>query len=332
MSTIIIAEAGVNHNGSVQKAKEMIDVAKDAGADYVKFQTFFAKNLVTSSAEKAEYQKKSTSASESQYEMIEKLELNKNDHFEIVEHCNRRDIQFLSTAFDHESIDFLSQLKIPFYKIPSGEITNLPYLRHIGLMGKPVVMSTGMSTLDEINEAINIFLNIGMDKDDISLLHCNSEYPTPISDVNLKAMLTMRDHFGVKVGYSDHTLGIEVSIAAVAIGAKIIEKHFTLDRNLAGPDHLASLEPNELCEMIAAIRNVEKTFGDGIKKPTKSEMKNIFISRKSIVAKKNINIGEKFSEENLTTKRPGTGISPMSWDSMMGKVSDKDYQKDDLIK
>ncbi len=329
--TIIIAEAGVNHNGSMVSAKKLVDVAADAGADYVKFQTFKADTLVTQSAEKAEYQKIITDKSESQFEMIKKLELDKSAHDELIKHCEEKGIRFLSAAFDHDSIELLADLNIPLYKIPSGEITNLPYLRHIGRMGKPIILSTGMSTLEEVQKALNVLLESGVEKEKITILHCNTEYPTPMEDVNLKAMLTMRDELGVAVGYSDHTLGIEVPVAAVALGASVIEKHFTLDRTLPGPDHAASLEPHELKEMVSAIRNIEKAMGNGMKKPSPSEIKNIPIARKSIVAKKSIKKGEKFSENNLTVKRPGTGISPMQWDDIMNQKSKKYFNMDDLI-
>ena len=329
--TLIIAEAGVNHNGSIDTAKKMIDVAATAGADLVKFQTFKAEALVTQSADKAEYQKNLTDASESQFEMIKKLELDRVAHEELIQHCKQKNIQFLSTAFDHDSIDFLAEMNIPFYKIPSGEITNLPYLRHVASKGKPVFMSTGMSTLEEVRVAMDVLLEAGVKKDDINILHCNTEYPTPVEDVNLRAMLTIEKKLGVKVGYSDHTLGIEVAVAAVALGASVIEKHFTLNRTLPGPDHAASLEPKELKAMVTAIRNIEQALGDGVKRPSPSEKKNIPLARKSIVAKKLINKGTTFSENNLTVKRPGTGISPMEWDKLLGRISNKDYNKDDII-
>ena len=328
---IIIAEAGVNHNGSMESAKKLVDVAADAGADYVKFQTFKADTLVTQSAEKAEYQKILTDKSESQFEMIKKLELDKSAHDELIKHCEKKGIRFLSTAFDHDSIELLADLNIPLYKIPSGEITNLPYLRHIGRMGKPIILSTGMSTLEEVQKALNVLLESGAEKEKITILHCNTEYPTPMEDVNLKAMLTIREELGVNIGYSDHTLGIEVPIAAVAMGATVIEKHFTLDRTLTGPDHAASLEPHELKSMVTAIRNIKKAMGDGIKKPSPSETRNIPIARKSIVAKKPIKKGERYSEENITVKRPGTGISPIEWDNIINQKSIKDFIIDDLI-
>jgi N,N'-diacetyllegionaminate synthase len=330
-STLIIAEAGVNHNGSMDFARRMIDVAVDAGADIVKFQTFTAETLVTTAAEKAEYQKDLNGAAESQFDMIKKLELDRDAHMVLIRYCKERGIRFLSTAFDHTSIDLLHELNIPLYKIPSGEITNLPYLRHIGRIGKPVIISTGMATLKEVEDALNILEESGISKGEITILHCNTEYPTPMEDVNLNAMLTMRDGLGIQVGYSDHTLGIEIPIAAVAMGATVIEKHFTLDRTLPGPDHHASLEPNELKDMVLAIRNVEKAMGDGVKMPSPSEVKNISVVRKSIVAGKQIKAGELFSEKNLLIKRPGTGISPMKWEKVLREKSQKDFNKDDLI-
>jgi N,N'-diacetyllegionaminate synthase len=331
LSTAIIAEAGVNHNGSIATAKKMIDAAAEAGADLVKFQTFKAEALVIKSAEKTEYQKEITGTDESQFEMIKKLELDRAEHEELIKYCASKSIRFLSTAFDHDSIDLLTELSVPFFKIPSGEITNLPYLRHIGRMGKPIIMSTGMATLDEVRFALKVLLGSGAEKEKITILHCNTEYPTPMEDVNLNAMLTIQDELEIAVGYSDHTLGIEVSVAAVALGATVIEKHFTLDRTLSGPDHAASLEPHELKAMVTAIRNIEKAKGDGVKRPSKSETKNIPIARKSIVAKKTIIKGEAFSESNLAVKRPGTGISPMEWDAYMDRSADREYQKDDLI-
>lgn len=329
--TTIIAEAGVNHNGSIELAKKLIDVAAEAGADFVKFQTFKAETLVTQTANKAEYQKEITNIDETQFDMIKKLELDRKAHEELMDYCNQKKIQFLSTAFDYSSIELLVKLDIPLYKIPSGEITNLPYLRHIGGMDIPIIMSTGMSTLDEVRDALNILLEVGAKKDKITILHCNTEYPTPMEDVNLRAMLTIKEELGTQIGYSDHTLGIEVPIAAASMGGTVIEKHFTLDRTLPGPDHAASLEPEELKAMVAAIRNIEKAMGDGVKKPSPSESKNIPIARKSIVAKKCINKGEIFSEDNLTIKRPGTGISPMEWDEVLGMTADKDYTFDDEI-
>ena len=331
-SIIIIAEAGVNHNGSIELAKNLISVAAEAGADFVKFQTFKAENLMTQTADKAEYQKEMTNENESQFEMIKKLELDRKIHEELIDHCKQIDIQFLSTAFDHDSIDLLDRLNMPLFKIPSGEITNLPYLRHIGSMGKPIIMSTGMSSLEEVRDALKVLIESGAEKEQITILHCNTEYPTPMKDVNLKAMLTIKDELGVSIGYSDHTLGIEVPIAAVAMGATTIEKHFTLDRALSGPDHAASLEPDELKKMVIAIRNIEKALGNGIKKPSPSETRNISVARKSIVAKRSIKKGELLTEENLAVKRPGIGISPMEWDRLIGKVALSDYKIDDLIR
>ena len=330
--TTIIAEAGVNHNGSIESAKKLVEIAAESGADYVKFQTFKAETLVTKTADKAEYQQNVTDNNESQFDMLKKLELDRKTHEELIDYCNAKDIQFLSTAFDHDSIELLAELNIPLFKIPSSEITNLPYLRHIGKMGKPIIMSTGMSTLDEVHNALNILIESGAEKEQITILHCNTEYPTPMKDVNLKAMLTIKDELGVNIGYSDHTLGIEVPIAAVAMGATVIEKHFTLDRNMPGPDHRASLKPDELREMVVAIRNIKKAMGAGEKKPSSSETKNISVVRKSIVAKMSIKKGELFTEENLTVKRPGTGISPMGWDTVIGKAASSDYEMDDLIR
>jgi len=327
----IIAEAGVNHNGDVNLAKKLVDVAKKAGADAVKFQTFKAENLVSKSAKKADYQVENTGNNESQYEMIKKLELSFDDFIELKKYCDEKEIMFLSTPFDDESIEFLNNLGIEIFKIPSGEITNLPYLRKIGKLRKKVILSTGMADLGEIEDALDVLINSGTKKENITVLHANTEYPTPFEDVNLKAMQTISCAFDVAVGYSDHTMGIEVPIAAVAMGARVIEKHFTLDRNLEGPDHRASLEPDELKAMVSAIRNIEKALGNGLKKPSRSEKKNIEVARKSIVAKRDIKKGEKFSEENLTVKRPGNGISPMRWDEIIGKTAQKDYKEDELI-
>ena len=331
MSVFIIAEAGVNHNGSIQLAYELIDAASASGADAVKFQTFKAENLVSINAQKAEYQKQATNQSESQFNMLKKLELDTNAHKKLINYCKKKDIVFLSTPFDHESINLLNELGIQIFKIPSGEITNLTYLRHIGSLGKEVILSTGMSTLKEIEEALIILTSAGTSKENITILHANTMYPTPREDVNLRAMQTIQDKFGVAVGYSDHTLGIEVDIAAVAIGATIIEKHFTLDKTMVGPDHKSSISPEELKAMVSSIRNIEKALGSSIKKPSKSEKPNITMARKSIVACKSIKKGELFTENNITTKRPGTGISPMKWDSILGKVAQQDYQLDDLL-
>ncbi len=327
----LIAEAGVNHNGDINLAKKLIDKAVEAGVDAVKFQTFKAENLVSKNAKKAKYQIENTKSSESQYEMIKKLELSFNEFKELKKYCDDKGIIFLSTPFDDESIEFLNNLGLEIFKIPSGEITNLPYLRKIGSLKKKVILSTGMADLGEIEDALDVLISSGTKKEHITVVHANTEYPTPMEDVNLKAMQTIGCAFDIDVGYSDHTLGIEVPIAAVAMDAKVIEKHFTLDKNLPGPDHRASLEPNELKAMVKAIRNIEKALGNGIKKPSKSESKNIEIARKSIVAKRDIKKGEKFSEENLTVKRPGNGISPMRWDEIIGKTASKDYKEDELI-
>lgn len=308
---IIIAEAGVNHNGDINIAKKLIEAAAEAGADYVKFQTFNSKKIVSKNALKANYQIENTNnGEESQLEMLQKLELTPQMHFELIDHCKKSDIKFLSTGFDLESLDFLNQIGIDLFKVPSGEITNLPYLRRLGSMGKPVIISTGMATMEEIQDTLNVIIKAGTKKSDVTILHCNTEYPTPMEDVNLKAMLSIKEKFQTQVGYSDHTLGIEVPIAAVAMGATVIEKHFTLDKNMEGPDHKASLNPFELKEMIKAIRNIEVAVGDGLKIPSKSELKNKSIARKSIVASVNIAKGTIFTENNLTVKRPGNGISP----------------------
>ena len=326
-----IAEAGVNHNGSIQLAYKLIDVASASGADAVKFQTFKAENLVSKNAQKAEYQKQVTNQSESQLNMLKKLELDTNAHKKLINYCKKKDIVFLSTPFDHESIDLLNGLGLQIFKIPSGEITSLTYLRHIGSLGKEVILSTGMSTLKEIEEALKILTSAGTSKENITILHANTMYPTPMEDVNLRAMQTIQDKFGVAVGYSDHTLGIEVDIAAVAMGATIIEKHFTIDKTMDGPDHKSSIDPEELKAMVSAIRNIEKALGSSIKKPSKSEKPNIIMARKSIVARKSIKKGELFTEKNITIKRPGIGISPMKWDTILGKVAERDYQIDDLL-
>jgi N-acetylneuraminate synthase len=330
---IIIAEAGVNHNGDIELAKKLIDVAVEAGVDYVKFQTFKSESLVSKFAKKADYQIENTQdAAESQLQMLQKLELSNSQHFELVQYCKNKNISFFSTAFDLESLSFLKELGLSIVKIPSGEITNLPYLRKAAALFKEVIISTGMSSMVEIEDALEVFLQAGIKKNDITILHCNTEYPTPMSDVNLNAMLAIEKMFGVKVGYSDHTMGIEVPIAAVAIGGTIIEKHFTLDRRLPGPDQLASLEPLELKNMVQSIRNIEKAIGGtGIKEPRESEIKNISIARKSIVAKTLIQKGERFTEFNITTKRPGTGISPMRWDEVIDKVASRDFDEDELI-
>ncbi len=327
----MIAEAGVNHNGSLELAKKLIDVAVDAGADAVKFQTFKADRLVSKSAQKANYQKQTTSTDESQYEMIKKLELDQNTHLDIISYCKQKQIMFLSTPFDHESIDMLDGFGMPIFKIPSGEITNLPYLRHVGGLGKEIILSTGMSDLGDIEDALNVLILAGTEKEKITVLHATTEYPCPIEDVNLRAMQTIHAGFGCKVGYSDHTQGIEVPIAAVAMGACVIEKHFTLDCTMEGPDHKASLEPDELRAMVQAIRRIEQSLGSGIKKSSKSEEKNIAVARKSIVAACSIRAGEVFSINNITVKRPGNGISPMRWDEIIGRSASRNFSVDELI-
>lgn len=329
---LIIAEAGVNHNGNIETAKELIDKASNAGADFVKFQTFKASGLVTKSAERAEYQNSNTENNDSQYEMLKKLELSEDTHNILIEYCRSKGIKFLSTGFDLDTLEFLNKLNIELFKIPSGEITNLPYLRKIASFKKPVVMSTGMASMQEVTEAFTVLVNEGLKKENITIVHCNTEYPTPMEDVNLKAMNSIGNQLDVNIGYSDHTLGIEVPIAAVALGAKVIEKHFTLDRNLPGPDHRASLEPDELKMMVSSIRNIEKAIsGSGKKEPSKSEIKNKEIARKSIIASKEIKKGERFNEDNLTIKRPGNGISPMKWDSVLGQIAQRDFNEEELI-
>ncbi len=328
---IIIAEAGVNHNGSIELAKQLIDVAVEAGVDYVKFQTFKTENLVTKSAKKADYQQKNTKNDNSQYEMLKRLELSTEQHFELIKYCNSRGVKFLSTAFDLESIDFLASLHLGLWKIPSGEITNYPYLKRIAQYGQPVILSTGMSTMQDIQAAVEVLVHHDIKKSQITVLHCNTQYPTPMQDVNLLAMNIIAKGIGVKVGYSDHTLGIEIPIAAVALGATVIEKHFTLDRNMDGPDHKASLEPDELKAMVAAIRNVEKALGSPEKIVSASECENMSVARKSIVASRFITKGEPFTGENLTVKRPGNGISPMRWEEIVGKIAVRDFNEDELI-
>ena len=330
---IIIAEAGVNHNGDINKAKQLIDKAVEASVDYIKFQTFKTELCISKNAVKADYQIENTqNSSESQLEMVKKLELSFDQFIELEKYCNRKNIKFLSTGFDSESLTFLAQLGVTIAKIPSGEITNFPYLRQVASLFPEVILSTGMATIDEIKDAVKVLTDNGVSKDKITILHCNTEYPTPMEDVNLKAMLHIQRELGVSVGYSDHTLGIEVPIAAVALGATIIEKHFTLDKTLPGPDHKASLEPDELKAMVSAIRNIEKAIGgSGLKEVSKSEEKNKPIARKSIVASTNIKKGDIFTPENLTVKRPGTGISPMQWDEVIGKEAKKDFQEDELI-
>ena len=329
---LIIAEAGVNHNGSMVLAKKLIDAAIYSGADYIKFQSFKTDKLVSRNARQADYQHNNIKGTDnSQYSMLKKLELSPDQHFELISYCNDKGIKFFSTAFDIDSINFLAKLKLGLWKIPSGEITNYPYLKKIALQHEPVILSTGMCDMADIDAALSVLLNFGMNKEQISILHCNTEYPTPMKDVNLRAMNSIAERFGVKVGYSDHTIGIEVPIAAVALGASIIEKHFTLDRNMEGPDHKASLEPDELKTMVNAIRNIEKALGSKNKNVTESEKKNITAARKSIVALTSINEGDIFTEHNLTIKRPGIGISPMLWESVIGQKSKRSYNPDDII-
>ncbi len=329
--TLIIAEAGVNHNGDYQLAKRLVDAAAEAGADLIKFQTFSAERLATEDAPKADYQAQTTGQVESQLSMLRKLELSAEMHESLIAHCAQRGIGFFSTGFDIQSLDYLASLGAERFKIPSGEVTNLPYLRHIAAFGKPLILSTGMATLGEIEAALDTLVSAGTARAEITVLHCNTEYPTPMNDVNLHAMSNMRHTFGVEVGYSDHTQGIEVAIAAVALGATVIEKHLTLDRNLPGPDHKASLEPEEFAAMVSAIRNIEQALGDGIKRPSQSEIKNRSIARKSLVAAQAIRAGDVFTTTNITAKRPGTGISPMRWDEIMGRVARRDFAVDELI-
>jgi N,N'-diacetyllegionaminate synthase len=329
--TIVIAEAGVNHNGSLDIAKRLVEVASESGADYVKFQTFDSKLVVTSAAKQADYQIKNTGMGESQLDMISKLQLSHKDHYELLNHAKAFKIKLFSTAFDLPSVEFLKELNFGLFKIPSGEITNLPYLRLIGSYGEPIILSTGMAKLGEIEDALKVLEDSGTNRSKITLLHCTTEYPAPFVDVNLKAINTLREAFGVEVGYSDHTEGIEISLAAVALGATVIEKHFTLDKNLPGPDHKASLEPHELKLLVSSIRNVEASLGDGIKRTANSEFKNIEVIRKSLVAKCKIAKGELFTNLNITVKRPGVGISPMRYDELIGRCAIRDFEIDELI-
>lgn len=332
MSVFIIAEAGVNHNGSIKLAKKLIDVAVEAGVDAVKFQTFKSEKLVSKNAQKSQYQKENMNDNDnSQFNMLKKLELDIDTHYELISYCDSKNIMFLSTPFDHDSIDMLNDLKLPILKIPSGEITNLPYLRHIGSLEKKVILSTGMADIGEIEDALDVLIDAGTKKENITVLHANTMYPTPMEDVNLKAMATIGNTFDVAYGYSDHTLGIEVDIAAVALGASCIEKHFTLDKTMDGPDHKASLEPRELISMVKGIRNIELALGSKVKKPSKSETPNIKVARKSIVANNSIKKGDILSKDNLNIKRPGNGINPMRWDEFIGTIAIKDYKQDDLI-
>lgn len=329
----IIAEAGVNHNGNMENAFKLVDAAVNAGVDYVKFQTFKAENLVSKAAKKADYQIENTGNSEeSQLEMLKKLELSHEQHEQLIAYCKGKNINFFSTAFDLESLQYLKDIGLKMVKIPSGEITNLPYLRKAAELFDKVILSTGMSTLEDISEAVKVFYAKGILRENITILHCNTEYPTPFEDVNLWAMLQIKTEFRTEVGYSDHTLGIEVPVAAVGLGATVIEKHFTLDKKMEGPDHAASLEPHELEQMVIAIRNIEKSVsGSGLKEPSQSETKNMLQGRKSLIAKTDILKGEKFTEDNLTVKRPGYGISPMKWDEVIGTVSPRDFAEDEVI-
>jgi N,N'-diacetyllegionaminate synthase len=331
VKTLIIAEAGVNHNGDLEMARRLVDVAAAAGADLVKFQTFKADRLVSPEAPKAAYQQGTSGGDETQHAMLRRLELSPEAHEMLIGHCNSRGIGFFSTAFDLESIDLLVSLGLDRFKIPSGEITNLPYLRRIGSFGKPILLSTGMASMADIEGALEVLESAGTGRDRITVLHCNTEYPTPMNDVNLRAMQTLRQAFDVAVGYSDHTAGIEIAVAAVALGASVIEKHFTLDRALPGPDHKASLEPDELKAMVTAIRNIEQALGDGRKRPSASERKNVAVARKSLVAARPIRAGETFDATNLTAKRPGNGLSPMRWDEVIGRRASRDFSQDELI-
>jgi len=331
MSVFIIAEAGVNHNGSIKIAKKLIDAAVESGVNAVKFQTFKAENLVSKNAEKADYQKITTDSIESQFTMIKNLELDINAHKELISYCEEKGIIFLSSPFDHDSINVLNNLGLKTFKIPSGEINNLPYLRHIGSLGREVILSTGMSTLKEVEDALNILIDSGTKKENITILHANTMYPTPMKDVNLNAMLTIQKELDIAVGYSDHTLGIEVDIAAVAMGASIIEKHLTLDKSMNGPDHKASLEPKELKLMVVAIRNIEIALGSSKKKPSPSEIVNINIARKSIVAIHDVKKGELLTDKNIAIKRPGNGINPMKWDEVINSIALRNYNADELI-
>lgn len=326
----IIAEAGVNHNGSLDLAFKLVDAAKEAGADAVKFQTFRAENLATTSAHKAAYQERTTSSSETQFEMLKRLELDADAHRKLIEHCRSIGVQFLSSPFDLESIDLLEKLQVPLYKVPSGEITNLPFLRHIAGKGKPVIVSTGMCTLGEVEEAVQTLRDSGAT--DITLLHCVTEYPAPFTEINLRAMHTMRTAFGLPVGYSDHSPGTEIAIAATALGAVVIEKHFTLDRNLPGPDHAASLEPAELKQMVISIRHVQEALGNGIKAPAKCEIPNVSVARKSVVASRPLSAGHRIEPDDLAVKRPGNGILPRQQQDLVGRTLRSDVKKDELLR
>jgi N,N'-diacetyllegionaminate synthase len=329
--TLIIAEAGVNHNGSMQTARQLVDIAAESGADIVKFQTFTADRLVIKRAQKASYQLETTGSAESQYEMLRRLELSQEMHEQLISHAKARGIEFMSTAFDEDNLMLLASMGLKRFKVPSGELTNLTYLRRIAVLASEVIISTGMARLDEIGLAIEVLEGAGLLREKVVVLHCTTEYPAPMQDVNLRAMRTIAQTYGVKIGYSDHTLGIEVAIAAVALGATVIEKHFTLDRTLPGPDHLASLEPNQLRDMIRGIRNIERAMGNGIKAPSASELRNLAIVRKSLVAIKPIKLGEQFTLNNIGAKRPGTGISPMYIDDVLGRSAPRDFFTDDFI-
>ena len=331
MTVLIVAEAGVNHNGDLETSLRLVDAASRCGADLVKFQTFTADQLVTPDAAKAEYQKVMTSSMETQFEMLRKLELSDNDHVAIIDRCQERGVGFLSTGFDIDNVDMLVELGMDRIKVPSGEITNLPFLRHIGGLGLRTILSTGMADLEEVRSALDVLLAYGLSKSDVTILHCTTDYPAAMGDVNLQAMVTMRDAFGVEVGYSDHTLGYEVAIAAVSLGAVVIEKHLTLDRKSAGPDHAASLEPEEFANMVRAIRNIEIALGDGIKRPKSSEFANMAVARKSLVASERIQEGEAFTSMNISAKRPGSGLSPMLWDEALGQKATREYAPNEMI-
>ena len=331
MRTLIIAEAGVNHNGDAELALRLVEAAADAGADLVKFQTFRADRMVTRHAGRADYQVANCGRDESQHALLSRLEMSRDMHQQLLAHCHSRGIGFLSTAFDIESVELLVELGIDRFKIPSGEITNLPYLRHVGRLRQAVILSTGMATLAEIAAALGVLESAGTPRERITVLHCNTAYPTPMDDVNLRAMLTIRDACGVRVGYSDHTLGIEVAIAAVALGASVIEKHLTLDRRMPGPDHQASLEPAELAALVAAVRNIERALGDGVKRPSASELANMAAARKSLVAARAISRGQPFTADNVAIKRPGTGLSPMRLDEVLGRAAPRDFAPDELL-
>jgi N,N'-diacetyllegionaminate synthase len=331
MKTLIIAEAGVNHNGDLELAKQLVASAAAAGADLVKFQSFIAGKIISADAPKAEYQKNATGNTESQYDMVRKLELSRHEHEVLIDECRRHNIGFFSTAFDVDSFDMLVELGLNLVKIPSGELTNLPFLRYMTRLHLPVILSTGMASLGDIESALHVIEQSGTPMDRVTVLHCTTEYPAPMDEVNLRAMVNMKHAFGVNIGYSDHTQGIEISLAAVALGATVIEKHFTLDRNMPGPDHQASLEPHELKALVDGVRNIERALGNGVKRASPSELKNRAIARKSLVAARAIGAGEMFSTDNLTTKRPGTGISPMRWDEVIGQRARRDFQQDELI-